>query len=217
MRYLAVAFYGEGETDYRFFPPLLRRVLLQLLTSAVDEVEVGEQIIELRSASRDGDAVYAAAYEARDSYHLLIRHCDGAGNPDRARSTIISPLATALDAALQERSTRVVGVVPVRETEAWALVDGDALRRAFGTNLDDEQLGVPRRPRDVEGIQDPKAALKNAWAAVVGVARARQRPASEYLPAIAEGVCLDRLSNVPSYRRFVDDLRAHFTITRLLA
>ena len=39
--------------------------------------------------------------------------------------------------------------------EAWALADGEALRSAFGTVLDDRELGVPAKARDVETILDP--------------------------------------------------------------
>ncbi|WP_158516729.1 hypothetical protein [Scytonema hofmannii] len=49
-----------------------------------------------------------------------------------------------------------MGVVPIREMEAWALVDGDALRGAFGTVLDDSALGISTRLREVEGIFEPK-------------------------------------------------------------
>lgn len=105
-------------------------------------------------------------------------------------------------------NTRGVAVVPARVTEAWALADGDALRGAFGTTLDDEGLGIPDRPQEVERIADPKQALDHALGEAVGGSRRRRHQVSTYLNAIGERVGLARLRSVPAYRRFEGDLRA---------
>jgi hypothetical protein len=101
--------------------------------------------------------------------------------------------------------------VPVRETEAWALVDGDALRAAFGTVLEDERLGIPSRCREVESISDPKHVLEQAFANVMGSGRRRKRKAAAFMDAIGERVQLTLLRQVPAFQRFEQELGAALT------
>lgn len=60
------------------------------------------------------------------------------------------------------------------------MVDGDALRQAFGTTLDDGKLGVPAGPHEVEKIVDPKQALDQAFRQVVGRQRRRKKSAADF-------------------------------------
>jgi hypothetical protein len=97
-------------------------------------------------------------------------------------------------------------VVPVRETEAWTLADGDALRGAFGTTLGDTSLGLPYPPHKVESIRDPREVLHEALLRVVGRPHRRRRPA-QFLEAIGIRVGLQQLRRVPAFARLDDDLR----------
>jgi hypothetical protein len=78
-------------------------------------------------------------------------HADGAGDPERKRKEQAQP---AIDRLYQEHADarRGVAVIPVRETEACAIVDGDALRSVFGTTLSDEALGLPSSEGIAEGL-----------------------------------------------------------------
>jgi len=87
------------------------------------------------------------------------------------------------------------------------LADGDALRRAFGTVLDDVALGIPIRTREVEGIFDPKVVLEQAYRNVVGQRRRGKRKVADFFDVIGERVRLERLREVPAYQHFEQELR----------
>ncbi|MBD2777421.1 DUF4276 family protein [Iningainema tapete] len=209
MRYLGLALFAEGPTDYRFLPPVLRRATEDLCLRARFTVEVGE-VVRLYAPDeyRDADGatqILEAAREAVGAFSILFIHTDGAGDPVAAHQQRVQPAAQRI-AELGRQQERTVGVVPVREMEAWTLVDGDALRGAFGTVLDDSALGIPKKVREVEGILDPKQALEQAYAKVVGSRRRGKRKAAEFFDAIGERVRLERLRELPAYQRFEDDL-----------
>ena len=91
----------------------------------------------------------------------------------------------------------VVPVQPIREMEAWALADGDALRGVFGTSLTN---GLPGRVREVEAFPDPKQTLDEAYRRVVGRAKPKKK-AADFLDALGVQVKLTRLRQVPSFRQ----------------
>ena len=109
-------------------------------------------------------------------------------------------------AAFAPMREQTVAVVPVRETEAWALADGKALRGAFGTMLDDLVLGIPPRPRDVERILDHKLALNQVFERVVESGGRKKRKAAAFLDVIGEQVRLPWLRQVPAFRLFEQNL-----------
>ena len=212
MRYLGLALFAEGITDHHFLAPILRRLTTDLcMQLANDMVEIGE-ILELHSPARYRDRdretrILEAARAARGAYAVLFIHTDGAGDPDSARRERVEPAAQRIANELAQQE-RTVAVVPVRETEAWSLVDGDALRGAFGTVLDDSRLGVPVRPREVERIPDPKQTLKQAFIRVIGTRRLKKKKVEAFLDVIGERVQLGRLREVPAFQHLEQDLRA---------
>ena len=73
MRYLGLALFAEGPTDYRFFPPVLRRATEQLcLQDGRQSVEVGEVLgLYAPDDYRDADLatqILEAAREAQGAY-----------------------------------------------------------------------------------------------------------------------------------------------------
>lgn len=212
MRYLGLALFAEGPTDYRFLPPVLRRATEVLcLRGARSTVEVGEVLgLYAPDDYRNADLatqILEAAREADGAYNILFIHTDGAGDPAAAYDERVKPALKRIAAELARQQERTVGVVPVREMEAWTLVDGDALRGAFGTVLDDSTLGIPTRTREVEGIFDPKQALEQAYSRVVGGRLRGKRKVADFFDAIGERVRLERLREVPAYQRFEQELR----------
>jgi len=174
-------------------------------------VEIGD-VLELHApeAYRGADLatqILEAAKEAAGAYNILFIHTDGAGDRESAYAQRVKPAAERIAAQLSHQQERAVGVVPVREMEAWTLVDGDALRDAFGTVLDDVALGIPTRPRDVEGILDPKQILNQVYDNVLGGKRRRRNTVADFFSAIGERVQLKRLQQVPAFQRFEQELR----------
>lgn len=212
MRYLSLALFAEGRQDHRFLGPLLRRVAERLcLLESNAPVEVAGSI-ELHTPASDqgrdrGQRILGAAQAALGCYDVLLIHADADGDEVAARTERIDPAIDLIRNELQGVQHRSVGVVPVRETESWALVDGDALRRAFGTSLLDSALGVPSKARGVEGILKPKEALNASLASALGSRRQRKGSAAQYLSSLGELVQITRLREVPAFARFEVDFR----------
>jgi hypothetical protein len=209
MRYLGLALFAEGPTDYRFLQPLLARLVAEVAARVSDaDVDVGplEGIDAPDHRGEERAVQIVEAVRAIDcSCHLLFVHSDGAGNPQAAYQQRIEPAVAALARGWPGASLQIIGVVPVREMEAWCLADGEALRRVFRTALSDEELGVPSRAAEVEGILDPKERLSAAF--TMAGRKSRQRPsAAVLLDELGLVVKLDRLRLVPSFQRLEADL-----------
>jgi hypothetical protein len=209
MRYLGLALFAEGPTDYRFLQPLLARLVEAVaagLTHA--DVEIGP-VEGLDAPHHRGEARVIQIVEAVRSIDcncdLLFIHTDGAGDPEAAYRQRIEPGAQGLRQEWPEACLQVIGVVPVRELEAWCLADGQALRAVFRTSLTDEEMGLPEGPADVEQILDPKQHLDQAFDATRR--KSRQRPsAAALLDELGLVVSLERLRLVPRFRRLEADL-----------
>lgn len=211
MDYLGLALYAEGPTDYSFLCPLLARVCEDLCTrDAAHPVEVSE-VLRLDHPGAAGEAsraerVVLAGREASDAWRILFIHADGAGDPESKRREQAQP---AIDRLYQEHAeTRLgVAVIPVRETEAWAIVDGDALRSVFGTTMTDQALGLPSTAGVAEGTLDPKALLNTAFSATHPSGQRRRRGVSPMLNALGEQVSLPRLRELAAFALLENELR----------
>ncbi len=212
MRYLGLALFAEGPSDHRFLSPLLRRLTEeQCKRHAREVVDVGS-VVSLHSPADStrgtrSERISRAAREAWPQWNVLFVHTDGAANPERARAERVGPAVQALR-DLMEDDGFVVGLVPVRETEAWILGDGDALRAALGVTFTDSQLGVPAPPARVQGIADPKRAFQQACR--LG-RRSRGPNQSVYLRKLGETISLDRLLSIPAFGELARELRQTLT------
>lgn len=151
--------------------------------------------------------ILEAAREAQGAFDILFIHTDGGGDATAAYAERIQRASEQIAVEIQPPQQRTVGVVPVREMEAWTLVDGDALRHAFGTVLNDSALGIPAKVRDVEKILDPKQTLNLVYRQVMGSRRRKSsKKVEEFFEAIAERVQLSCLRQVPAFQRFEQQL-----------
>lgn len=214
MTFLNTALYAEGKTDYAFLCPLLKRLTEQVcLAEARTVVEVSDvQGIDAPHEYRDASRAVRILEAARPLWGgacVLFIHTD-ASDHERAVAERVQPGIDLIRSCLSGGAC--VAVVAVRETEAWALADGDALRDAFGTTLDDARLRVPREPREVESIDDPKKELRAAYAQL----RRRSKP-EDFFEILGERLSLDRLQRVPAFARLRDDLRGALRDLGILA
>ena len=210
MQYLSLALYAEGPTDYRFLSPVLRRLCEELCAvEARRAVEISEVLgLDHPDACKDApreQRILAAGRKAMGSWRLLFVHTDGEGDADKARRERVSPALALLQQQLP-RAGRGVGVVPVRETEAWMLADGDALREVFGSTLDDAALGVPPASA-VEREHEPKRVLKHCFDRARPGARKRRLSELDHLARLGDEVALDALRRLPSFRVLEDEVR----------
>lgn len=196
LRYVTTALDAEGPTDYRFLSSLMRRLVEQhCLDGATSQVEVGEVVgLDKRAADR----AEARTPRYRDAFDLIFVHRDGAGDPPRAIREHVEPQRRALAAA--GSPAQIVGVIPVREMEAWALADGDALRRVLGTTLTNTGLGLPSTIPQLERVTDPKRLLVDVVAKVVGDRKAHSQ-APSYLGLLADEIDLASIRLLPAFAR----------------
>ena len=157
MRCLGLALYAEGPTDYRFLSPLLHRLTDELCVQKAREIVDVSAVFPLTEPGRFKEEdraarILEAARAAWGTFSILFVHTDGEGDPATARQERVEPAAQRIREELGKESENVVAVLPVRETEAWALADGEALRGAFGCTLDDAALGLPVHPVEAIGI-----------------------------------------------------------------
>ena len=211
MQYLGLALYAEGPTDYYFLRPLLQRLCEDLCAREAEGlVEVSEvlgidHLVDAATLSRER-RILSAARSARGAWHVLFVHADGANDPVRVRQEQVTPGLALLREQFAQDGVGVA-VVPVRETEAWAMVDGDALRTAFGSSLADSDLGV-LMPRAAEVAIDPKAVLHTAFLATQPTGRRRRQGHAPYLQTLGEAVSLDRLRQLSAFGALERDVNA---------
>lgn len=176
-------------------------------------MEIGDvtELVPLdRRIRHERQRILKVAQEQEGGYHIVFIHADGDGDWQEAVKHHIEPASQTLIQNLTGiKLEQIVGVVPVREMEAWAMVEGEALRKVFGTSLDDNQLGTPSKAREVEKILDPKKALGLALKQALEVSGVVEL--GQFYTPIGEAVSLDRLRQVPSFQRFEADLRMALT------
>jgi hypothetical protein len=96
-------------------------------------------------------------------------HRDAEGqNPLIRRDEVLSAVASIRE------GVAALAIVPVRMTEAWLLVDEEAIRRVAGRPKGIEPLGLPPAG-DVEEVPDPKKVLRHALELASGATGRRLR------------------------------------------
>lgn len=202
MRYVQTGFVGEGSTDAQFLAPLARRLLEQhLLVRARSDVLIPDPVIIEPGGSwgNEPDAVVEELAYEFSHLDVLFYHTDAAGD-------VASAYRDRVRAVSSRTGVPVIGVVPKREMEAWALADASALCGVLG--VDRAQIGVPASftPRKVESITYPKEALDDFAAGVPGRYFTSPDPELTLFGALALTVDLDVLVAVPQVRRLADDI-----------
>jgi Domain of unknown function (DUF4276) len=208
MRWLGTAMYAEGPTDVRFLQPLLQRACTQMcLTECNEPVEVSDVLDLQPLPSTHGHVraqrIAAAARQARDAWSILFIHADADSDSERAIRERIEPARALLQA---EWGAQSVAVVPVRMTEAWMLADLQALKRAFGTTMDEHEMGLAGAvAHGPDSLSDPKATLNAAFRASCG--KRRLSPVGAYFGLLGETASIEQLRKLAAFRRMEGELR----------
>lgn len=204
---MQTAFAGEGPTDFDFLKPLVARLLEELLLQEAEEdCEVGAPL-DVKPNDRAGNAPAAVVHEVMKNFSfvdVLFYHTDAGNSLARAYSERVARVS----AGLQQEGWvgEVVGVVPKREMEAWAVADAERLCAVLGVAR--TKVGVPLdfRPTSVESISYPKTALNDFVEDVRDRARGVASGQSLYA-ALSQRLSLEVLLLVPQVRKLRDDLR----------
>ncbi|MFT3757897.1 hypothetical protein [Thauera sp.] len=221
MHYLGLALYAEGRTDDRFLGPVLRRLCGEVCAASPYLVEFNDEVLilpdapRLKHARRD-ERIVGAARQAKGAWSILFVHADADGDAVKARHERVQPALDRLRTEFDE-SCQGVAVIPVQAVEAWMLCDGDALRKVFGTTLDDSSLGLPSSFRALERLAEPKQCLEASFrASHAGGRRKRPHGVHERMSALGEQVALNCLRQLTAFQSLEAELKQALRALRIL-
>jgi len=146
-----------------------------------------------------------AAKALEPSANLLFVHRDADSRVETARLSEISQ-------ATGGTGVQTVPVIPIQETEAWLLLDEDAIRSVVENPEGTVPLVLPR-PQNVERVADPKTRLKKALAFASELRGRRLRKLKKDFPRYRK-LLLQRLdtrgplAQVPAWQRLVNRTEA---------
>jgi hypothetical protein len=102
-------------------------------------------------------------------FNVLLVHRDAEGQGSEHR------LREIADAVTRVAGERVcIPIIPVRMTEAWLILDEDAIRKVAGRPSGRDPLDLPA-PNRAEAVADPKAVLREALRRASGFGGRRLR------------------------------------------
>ena len=143
--------------------------------------------------------------QAAGGLDLLFVHRDADNTSAEARYREIEAAVRGLR---QERMSWI-GVVPVRMTEAWLLLDEAAIRKVVGKPGGRAPLDLPA-PEHAERVADPKERLRDALLTASGNRGRRRRRFARELPRLRRRLLQElpiggELERLESWTRFRDD------------
>lgn len=113
--------------------------------------------------------IVQAVFRFDDRFDLVIVHRDAEGqSPRRRREEVEAGVAEIRE------HLPALPIVPIRMTEAWLLVDEEAIRRVAGRPTGTEPLGLPAAAT-VEQVPDAKQVLQAALETASGARGRRLR------------------------------------------
>jgi hypothetical protein len=199
-------FVGEGSSDHALVRPL-EELCLRLGARTAKGIPS-----HLSRAQTEGHRVLdkvkvALALEPRVDLLFVHRDAD-APDPTPRHEEISEAVATLAP------TPPWVGVVPVQESEAWALLDEEAIRRAADNPSGTVELDLPK-PKHVERIANPKSHLDALLVKASEESGRRLKRFKRKLSArrflLLEQLDLDGpLRHVPAWQRLRDDVDAVF-------
>lgn len=206
--YLSFALFCEGPSDYAYLEIIIPRVVNSIiLQEGARNVDVAEQpTLRLGRSGREVASVARELCSARDAVHLVFVHADTGG---RAQEAGLEARSIAYCRSMNDECNwpcdRCIIVAPRHETEAWTMLDHNAIADALGYRGDLYDRGLPRTAREIEGLNDPKITLGTIISNVRG--RRRSDQAVDLYPAIGGRQNIETLRTAPSFNAFENQLR----------
>ncbi|MBB6345800.1 hypothetical protein FHU36_002309 [Nonomuraea muscovyensis] len=199
---LRILFLGEGTSDSGITTHI-RRI-------AIDhgfQVVITDPLVERLPASRRRTvrSKLEVITEIGGAYELIVIHRDA----DRdGREPRLREIELAVNSVMPD--TPFVGVIPIRMTEAWLMLDERDLRIVAGNPNGRMSIDLPR-PKFVETIPDPKAVLAEKLALASGLSGRKLIKFKQRFPEHRRQL-LDRIDptgpicDVSSWNSFNEDL-----------
>ena len=201
---LRFALIGEGSTDHALLPVI--EWLLREHLSPADVVGIWANRRQLPAPRPRSLAERIVGAMSDFSCDLLFVHRDA----DRAgRSARVDEIVRAVSQArtVLVGSPPVIPIVPVRETEAWLLLDEVAIRSGARNPNGRVRLALPRASQ-IERLSDPKHTLRDLLH-VASELRGRDRDRLLVDPIDVANSISDfaPLRQLPAFQAFEDDVR----------
>jgi len=217
-RFVAIGLFAEGTSDFRFLLTLLAREASDIIAHFGTQAVVLSEPPVLPLDGRTTEQRTKVACDNRTNVDIFAVHADASRTGrDTVERLVVFDLRESTAENCGLAAERIVGLLPAREMEAWALCDADAIAQACGLEAWPSSRGFPWGDTPIERIEDPKRALDDAVAALTKRRRGRRSiAAAAYLDRIGETARLERLRRLDSYRAFASDLRDAFDSLGLL-
>ncbi|QKW09348.1 DUF4276 family protein [Streptomyces sp. NA04227] len=194
LRYFSLALLTEGLSDQWFLLPLIDRQITSLEAASDEGFAFGGSGPGGCFTVAPRQRVVREVEMLLDHFDVVVLHQD---HNERDKIDSVRKM-------LPHSAERVLGIVPVRETEAWMLADPDALPQSAATAVRELVAG----PAHAEKVPDPKKALAQALGP-------RHQPEYEF-DRLGQTVSLDIMERVPAYNRWVSDLKTVMKELRFL-
>lgn len=189
---------GDGTSDAALVP-IIEKIVEEALPDSAFRVEFASNLGAIGSDL----STRIAAVMKRYPCEILLVHRDAENQNMDARLEEIRN-------ASQDLSVAIVSIVPVRMTEAWLLLDRDAIRSASGNPNGSTPLNIPRASQ-IENIPNPKQLLFDllTTASELGGRRRASFNPREHVRRVAELISNHNLlRQLPSFQRFENELMA---------
>ena len=201
-------FIADGTSDL----PLARQLEALCLAAGSDVEIVDVPADRIPGAGRRVLSRILAILAEDPNFEIIFVHRD---SEDRDPAPRYAEIANAV--AQAAFCGPAVAVVPVRMTEAWLLLDEDAIRLVAGAPSGTSQLGLPKIA-EVERLADPKAFLKEALATASGLRGRRLKIFSGQFD-VHRALLLERLdpfgsvTGLTAWKRLTSDIAGALTTT----
>lgn len=220
-RQVFVGFTTEGTTDVRFLRKIIERSFEEIAYECQGDVEPVVWPLEIKKTDLSfSEYALKAAQQGVEEIGMMIL-CIHSDADDATNQNVldnkIAPARELIKAQSDDTTCKIlVPAIPVQMMESWMLADKDLLKNEIGTTKTDNELGINRSP---ESITDPKAvieeAIRIARQEITRRRRKELRISDLYLP-VGQKVSIDKLKELPSYRRFQEDIRQAYRELHLM-
>lgn len=220
-RQVFIGFTTEGTTDVRFLRKIIERSFEEIAYECQGDVEPVVWPLEVKKTDLSfSEYALKAAQQGVEEIGMMIL-CIHSDADDATNQNVldnkIAPARELIKAQSDDTTCKIlVPAIPVQMMESWMLADKDLLKNEIGTTKTDNELGINRSP---ETITDPKAvieeAIRIARQEITRRRRKELRISDLYLP-VGQKVSIDKLKELPSYRRFQEDIRQAYRELHLM-
>jgi hypothetical protein len=197
MEELQYTLLSDGPADKALIP-----ILTWLLRQHIPNLPIQSRWADLRRLPRPPRELHERVQESIHLYpcDLLFVHRDAETASLNVRLNEIRQ--AVLDASIENETSAVVCVVPVRMTEAWLLFDISAIRQVAGNPNGTVSLNLPNLSV-VESLPDPKRVLHNMLreATELGAHRRRRFDTNRAVQRIPE--CIEDFSSLRRLSAFI--------------